>query len=78
MIARLEFFEPILDLQVERDLHEDGDAQIDGAWVEQRRVLPDHALLLERAHPPQARRRRKADAVGQVGVGGARVVLQRF
>ena len=44
--------------------------------VEQRPIALDEARLLQRPHPPQARRRRNADPPRQLHIGDAAVVLQ--
>jgi hypothetical protein len=46
--------------------------------VEQRAIALDVAGLLQRAHPPQAGRRRNTDSPRQLHIGDAAVVLQLF
>src|SRR3546814_11003249 len=53
------------------------DRQADGILVQEGDVARDHARVLELPHPPEAGRRREPDALGQLHVGQASVVLQR-
>src|SRR5262245_53111722 len=57
---------------------EDGDLVAEQLLVEQRAIAPDVAGLLERAHPPQAGRRRKPEPARELDIGDAAVVLQLF
>src|SRR3546814_10776656 len=65
----------LLALQLDRDEHRD--RQADGILVQEGDVARDHARVLELPHPPEAGRRREPDALGQLHVGQASVVLQR-
>lgn len=65
-----------LGLALEADHREDGDGEAKLRSVELGVIAADDAAFLERAHPPQARRRGQAHALRQFDIGDASFVLQ--
>ena len=63
-------------LAVQADHGEGDDLEADALLVQHAEVAGDHAGLLQRAHAPQARRRRDADLAREVDVADAAVGLQ--
>ena len=72
----LEGAQVVLRLARQADLGEDGDAEAERRGVEVGVIAADEAGLLERAHAPQAGRRRDAGPLGQLDIGHAAVGLQ--
>src|SRR5260221_1280054 len=65
-----------LGLARQPDLGEDGDAEAQQFRIDVGMISADEAGLLERAHAPQARRRRDARALGEIDIGHAATGLQ--
>ena len=61
---------------VDLELDEDGQAEAQPRAVELRAVAGDDAVVLERAQPAQARRRREVELLGEAGVGDPAVALE--
>ena len=67
---------PLLRSGSRADHGKGGDVEVERLLVDQRPVALDDARLLERAHAAEARRRRDADAAGELDIGHAPVVLK--
>jgi len=72
----LELAQRFLGLALQADQREDGDRKAQLRRVKLGMIAPDHARLLQRAHPAQAGRRGQAHALRQLDIGDAPFILQ--
>ena len=76
--GRLKIFETLRCVAIHGDIDQRHQAQAQLPGVQQSPVAADQTRLFKRPHPAQAGRGRQANAVGQVLVGDAALLLQYF
>ncbi|MOA24373.1 hypothetical protein D3C78_1450470 [compost metagenome] len=74
--GRFEILETLRRVTVHADQYVSGQAQAEHLAVEQGDLAGNVAVVFQLLDPPRARRRRQADALGQLLVGDACVALQ--
>lgn len=73
---RLEGTQRFLGLALEADHRENSDREAQLGGIELGVIATDDPVILQRADPPQARRRGQPDPMGELDVGNPPFVLQ--
>jgi len=74
--SAFEVLKAIRNLMVQTNLNEYRHTEIERAGLDERRIAPYDASILESAHAPQARRRGQSDAAREHDIGKTCVSLQ--